>query len=119
TRQIEALAGGQRRQVLIGRAVVLHHAGAELLDLVILRVLLRQLAELDLGDAADRGLLDEILVLLAELLSGVDHGLPLGDGGAGEQQGDGGGRKQKAAGHCVSRRWEWGCYEKRTAPAEV
>ena len=58
-----SLAGEDRHQLLVGGGVVLHHAGAELLDVVALRVLLRQIAKLDLGHAAHRRFLGEALVL--------------------------------------------------------
>jgi len=71
-RQLHAFLLRDRLQLVAGLAVVLHHARAEILDLLRMPVLLRQFAELDLGQAADRGILHELGVRLAQLLLG--HG---------------------------------------------
>ena len=63
-----SLAGQDRHQLLVGGGVVLHHAGAELLHVVALRVLLSQIAKLDLGHAAHCRFLGKAFVLGAELL---------------------------------------------------
>jgi hypothetical protein len=67
-RQLHALLLRDRLQLVIGLAVVLHHAGTKILDLLRMPVLLRQFAELDFEHAADRGILHELHVLLAQLL---------------------------------------------------
>jgi hypothetical protein len=61
-RQLQALARGELLQLFVGLAVVLHHAGSELLDLVVGRLLLGDLAALDLRRAARGGLLGEFAV---------------------------------------------------------
>ena len=55
-------------QLVVGLAVILHHAGANCLTWSLARLLLREVAELDLGHAADRGLLDERLVGAGQLV---------------------------------------------------
>jgi len=103
-RQLDTFAAGNAGQLLVGAAVVVHHADAELLDVLARGVLLGELAELDLGHAADRGLLHEIHVLLAQLLLGQRRAHPggrlLGESRQRQQERGGRGRKKsKAGGH--------------------
>ena len=109
-RQLDALLLRDLLQLVVRLAVVLDHALAELLDRIARRLLLRQLAEPHLHQAALRRLGRELHVLLRELLllaglrrllllCGV---LILGQRRPGHQTDDGDARQQVLHSHVLS-----------------
>ena len=107
-RQLHALFLGDLLQLVVGLAMVVDHALAELLDFVACCLLLRELAELDFLEAALRSLGRELDVFLRQLLCRrrcwllLCGGLILREGRLNHQTDQRGAREQVFAASCPS-----------------